>query len=63
MPEKVLKDFINKECTITLVGEEHPEIIGKVLGVEGYWIKIKEKNFKRIINGALVRDIKINKKA
>jgi len=60
MPEKLLKDFINKECTITLVGENNHEIIGKVVGVEGYWIKIKEREFKRVINGALVRDIRTN---
>ena len=59
MPEGLLKDFIDKKCTITLVGEGHPEMTGKVLGVEGYWIKIKEKDTIRVINGALIRDIKI----
>jgi hypothetical protein len=58
MPEELFKDFINKECTITLIGDKQEEFVGKVIGVEGYWIKIEEKGFVRIINGVLIRDIK-----
>ena len=53
-----MKDFIDKECKITLVNEQF-EVIGKVIGIESYWIKIQEKDSMRIVNGAMVRDIKI----
>ena len=59
MPVDLLKDFINKECIITLMNESRFQITGKILGTEGYWIKIQEKDSNRIINGAIVRDIKI----
>jgi hypothetical protein len=53
-----MKEFIDKECKITLVNEQF-EITGKVIGTEAYWIKIQEKDSMRIVNGAMVRDIKI----
>lgn len=58
MPTELMKDFIDKECKITLVNEQF-EVIGKVIGIESYWIKIQEKDSMRIVNGAMVRDIKI----
>ena len=58
MPTELMKDFIDKECKITLVNEQF-EGIGKVIGIESYWIKIQEKDSMRIVNGAMVRDIKI----
>ncbi len=30
MPEGLLKDFIDKNCTITLIGDEHIQITGIV---------------------------------
>ena len=61
MPEGLLKEFIDKECIVSLIGNEHIEMVGKVVGVEGYWIKINEEDSLRIINGALIRDIKIKR--
>ena len=58
MPTELMKDFIDKECKITLVNEQF-EVIGKVIGIESYWIKIQEKDSMRIVNGAMVRDIKV----
>ena len=58
MTTELIKDFIDKECKITLVNEQF-EVIGKVIGIESYWIKIQEKDSMRIVNGAMVRDIKI----
>jgi len=58
MPTELMKDFIDKECKITLVNEQF-EVTGKVIGTEAYWIKIQEKDSMRIVNGAMVRDIKI----
>ena len=60
MPESLLKEFIDKESTITLVGEDHEKITGKVIGVEGYWIKINDNKKTRVINGAIIRDIETN---
>ena len=61
MPERLLNEFINKNCTITLMGDKHTEYVGVVISVEGYWIKIKEDECIRVINGAMIQDIKTNK--
>lgn len=58
MPIELMKDFIDKQCKITLINEQF-EVTGKVIGTEAYWIKIQEKDSMRIVNGAMVRDIKI----
>ena len=58
MPTELIKDFIGKECKITMVGEQF-ETTGFILDVEAHWLKIKEKDTMRLINGALVRYIKI----
>ena len=59
MPKELLEDFIGKECKITLMNESNFTITGIILNSEGYWIKIKEKDTCRIINGAMIRDIKV----
>lgn len=59
MPTELIKEFIGKECIITLLSEKSPKIIGKVLGAEGYWIKVQEQDSERLVNGAIVRDIKV----
>ena len=61
MPVELLNEFIDKECTITLMGEEHIQMTGIVVAIEGYWIKIKEDKCTRVINGAMIQDIKTNK--
>ena len=58
MPTELIKEFIGKECIITLINETF-EVTGKVIDIEGYWIKIQEKDTRRIINGAMIRDIKM----
>ncbi len=58
MPTELIKDFIGKECKITFVNEQF-EVTGKILGTEAYWIKIQEKDSMRIVNGAMIRDIKM----
>lgn len=57
MPKELLKEFIGKNCIITLINNKI-KITGIIEDVEGYWIKIQEKDSKRIINGAIIRDIK-----
>ncbi len=58
MPTELMKDFIGKVCAITLFNESF-EITGKIISVEGNWIKISEKNTSRLVNGDMIRDIKI----
>ena len=58
MPTELIKDFIGKECIITLMSEKSPKVTGVILEVEGYWIKVQEQDSERIVNGAIVRDIK-----
>jgi len=61
MPKELLKEFINKNCIITLMGDEHIQLKGIVVAIEGYWIKIKEDECIRVINGAMIQDIKAKK--
>ena len=61
MPVELLNEFIDKNCTITLMGDEHIQFTGFVISIEGYWIKIKEEECIRVINGAMIQDIKTNK--
>jgi len=61
MPKELLKEFINKNCIITLMGDEHIQLKGIVVAIEGYWIKIKEDECIRVINGAMIQDIKTKK--
>ena len=61
MPKELLKEFIDKNCTITLMGDKHIQFTGVVIAIEGYWIKIKEDECTRVINGAMIQDIKTNK--
>ncbi len=58
MPTELMKDFIGKVCAITLFNGSF-EITGKIISVEGNWIKISEKNTSRLVNGDMIRDIKI----
>ncbi len=59
MPTELLKEFIGKECIISLTNENKDQIKGIILETESYWIKIKEEDSNRIINGLMIRDIKI----
>lgn len=59
MPIELIKDFIDKRCCITLMTSTYFEITGIVKSVEGYWIKVQEDDSLRLVNGALIRDIKV----
>lgn len=58
MPNEMMKEFIGKVCTITLFNESFG-IVGKIVSTENNWVKVLEKNTYRIINGDMIRDIKI----
>lgn len=59
MPTELMKDFIDKVCSITLLNELSGSITGRIAAVEGNWIKVEEKNRVRLINGDMIRDIAI----
>lgn len=59
MPIEMMKEFIGKECTITLFNEVGG-VRGTIVAVEKNWIKVEEKKKVRIINGDMIRDIAIS---
>ena len=56
MPQELMKEFIGKVCSISLLSFG---ITGKIISIEGNWIKILEKDTSRLVNGDMIRDIKI----
>jgi len=58
MPEELIKEFINQNCSITLFNEIGG-VKGRIIAIEGNWIKVQEKNTVRLVNGDMVRDIKL----
>lgn len=58
MPTELMKEFIGKVCTIILFNESFG-IQGKIIAIEGNWLKVEEKNRARLINGDMIRDISI----
>jgi RNase P/RNase MRP subunit p29 len=62
MPTELIKEFLGKVCGITLFNTLFNEsfgITGKIVSVEGNWLKIEEKDTSRLVNGDMIRDIKI----
>ncbi len=59
MPEGLMNEFIGKVCTIILFNESFG-VQGKILEVEGNWVKVEEKNKIRLINGDMIRDISMS---
>lgn len=58
MPTELFEEFIGKVCGITLFNESFG-ITAKIVSVEGNWIKVEEKGTSRLVNGDMIRDIKI----
>lgn len=56
MPTEMLKEFIGKDCAISMFNEVGA-VQGKILAIEENWIKVEEKKKIRIINGDMIRDI------
>ena len=61
MPTEMLKEFLDKDCTITLFNEI-VGVQGRIVAIEENWIKVEEKKRTRIINGDMIRDISISRK-
>ena len=58
MPREMVKEFIGKVCLVSLFNEVSG-IMGKIITVEDNWIKVDEKGISRMVNGDMIRDIKI----
>jgi len=58
MPTELMKEFIGKVCAISLFNDSFG-ITAKIVCVEGNWLKVEEKDTSRILNGDMIRDIKI----
>ncbi len=58
LPRGLMMEFIGKVCSISLFNESFG-ITGKIDSVEENWIKVIEKGNSRLVNGDMVRDIKI----
>ncbi len=58
MPTELLKEFIGKMCVISLFNDSFG-VSGRLTAVEGSWIRVEEKKSVRIINGDMIRDIKL----
>ncbi len=57
MPTELIKEFMGKVCAISLFNESFG-ITGKIVAIEGNWIKVAEKDTSRLVNGDMIRDIK-----
>lgn len=58
MPTDLIKEFIGKVCSISLFNESFG-ITGKITALEDNWIKVEEKDTVRLVNGDMIRDIKL----
>ena len=58
MPTELIKEFMGKVCSISLFNESFG-ITGKIVALENNWIKIEEKDTSRLVNGDMIRDIKL----
>jgi len=58
MPAELMKEFIGKVCSISIFGESFGAAV-KVVAIENNWIKVEEKNNIRLINGDMIKEIRI----
>lgn len=57
MPTELIKECIGKMCEISLSSTFG--IRGRIVSIEGNWIKVLEKDTSRLLNGDMISDIKI----
>ena len=58
MPTEMLKEFIGKDCDITLFNTL-AALRGKIVAVEENWIKVQSKKKLHLINGDMISEISI----
>lgn len=57
MPTELLKECMGKMCEISV--SDAFGIRGKIVSIEGNWIKVLEKDTSRLLNGDMISSIKI----
>ena len=58
MPKELIKEFIGKVCSISLIGEFG--VTAKIIDIEENWVKVQEKdNNVKLINGDVIKSIDI----
>ena len=58
MSEELLAEFLGKVCSISLFNESFG-ITGRLVSAKDNWLKIREKDGIRLVNGDMIRDIKL----
>ena len=58
MPTELIKEFMGKVCSISLFNESFG-ITGRIVALEENWIKVEENDSTRLVNGDMIRDIKL----
>ncbi len=58
MPTELIQEFMGKVCSISLFYESFG-ITGKIVALEDNRIKVEEKDTSRLVNGDMIRDIKL----
>ncbi len=56
MPTELLKEFIGKVCSIMMFGGAFG-MTGKIVAIEGNWIKFEQKKEVQLINGDMIQNI------
>lgn len=59
LPEGMMKEFVGKVCSISLFDDSFSGMVGKIVAVEENWIRVEKKNSSRLVNGDMIRDIKL----
>ncbi|MCQ2587527.1 MAG: hypothetical protein MJ174_05365 [Treponema sp.] len=57
MPVEMIKEFIGKTVSIYVEGELGG-FQGKILSMEGNWLKVEEKKHIRLVNGDMITQIR-----
>lgn len=58
MPTELLKEFIGKVCSVVMFGSISG-MTGKIVAVEGNWIKFEQKKEVQLINGDMIQNISL----
>lgn len=58
MPTELLKEFIGKVCSVVMFGSISG-MAGKIVAVEGNWIKFEQKKEVQLINGDMIQNISL----
>lgn len=58
MPTELLKEFVGKVCSVMMFGSAFG-MTGRIVAVEGNWIKFEQKKEVQLINGDMIQNISL----